>query len=181
VIERADQRQLVKQVGGVFKLCSLIQKRMRELVMGARPLVELDEEDRGDLLSIVLHEIQEGKVTAAEEDEVAVDFEFTRNEPAGLVDSIDLDELKSVVADEDIEIVLPGEEDQGEEEEETGHPEPHPTEAPAPAHDREHELGAEDESVATEPADDDLPAEAAGADDDDEDEDEEEEDEGDDE
>ena len=36
VLERADQRMLVKEVGGVFKLCAIIQKRMRELVMGAR-------------------------------------------------------------------------------------------------------------------------------------------------
>jgi DNA-directed RNA polymerase subunit omega len=172
---------LVQKVGGVFKLCSLIQKRMRELVMGARPLVELDEQDRGDMLSIVLHEIQEGKVSVAEEGEIGVDFEFTRPEERGLTDSIDLDELKGAVPDEDIDIVLPGEEDQEEEEEEGARPEPHPAEATAPVREHDLEVGAEDEALATDVVEEELPAEAgpvvAGADDDEDEEEKEDEDE----
>ena len=175
VYERADQRQLVQKVGGVFKLCSLIQKRMRELVMGARPLVELDEQDRGDLLSIVLHEIQEGKVSVAEEGEAAMDFQMGATDVRGLADSIDLDELKSVVSDEELDIVLPGEEDDDDQEEEGGHPEPHPAEAPVAVRDHELEAGSEDDTVAAESADEDVPVEAGSADDDDDDEEEEDE------
>ena len=50
---------LVNKVGGRFKLTSLIQKRMRELMMGARPLIE-----PGKLtpMEIVVKEIIDGKL-----------------------------------------------------------------------------------------------------------------------
>gem|GEM_PF-328110 len=172
MVERVDQRQLVKQVGGVFRLCSMIQKRMRELVMGARPLVELDEQDRGDLLSIVLHEIQEGKVSVAEEGEVSVDFHIGPSDVAGLADSIDLDELKSVVADDDLDIVLPGEDDD-EDEEESPQPQAH---APEPGVAREHveAVDVEEEHAAVEPVDAELPEDHADEDEDEEEDDEDE-------
>ena len=48
VLKEVDQWELVEKVGGVFRLCALIQKRMRELVMGARPLVEVPSDQRQD-------------------------------------------------------------------------------------------------------------------------------------
>mgnify|MGYP002622892559 CR=1 FL=1 len=50
---------LVNKVGGRFKLSSLIQKRMRELMMGARPLVE---PGKMTPMEIVVKEIIDGKL-----------------------------------------------------------------------------------------------------------------------
>jgi DNA-directed RNA polymerase subunit omega len=54
----------VNKVGGRFKLTALIQKRMLELMDGARPLV-----DRGNLtdLEVVIQEILQ--------DKIAIDYE----------------------------------------------------------------------------------------------------------
>ena len=113
VAEQVDQRKLVKQVGGVFHLCSLVQKRMRELVMGARPLVEVTAEERRDLLSIVLREIKEEKIGISEEGEVV-----TGPEPRlDLASTIDISDLSSIVSDEDLAVPLPGDEDEEEEDE----------------------------------------------------------------
>ena len=118
MLEQADQRELVKRVGGVFRLCSMIQKRMRELVMGARPLVEVELTERRDLLGIILREIEEGKVSIAEEGETSVDLPF--GEAGELTDSIDLDELRSVVSDEDLNILLPGDDDEKDDDDTAG-------------------------------------------------------------
>jgi len=40
MIEALKSEQIVHKVGGRFKLTALIQKRMLELMQGARPLVE---------------------------------------------------------------------------------------------------------------------------------------------
>ncbi len=40
MIEALKSEELVNKVGGKFKLTALIQKRMVELMQGARPLVE---------------------------------------------------------------------------------------------------------------------------------------------
>ena len=40
MIEALRSEEIVKKVGGRFKLTALIQKRMLELIQGARPLVE---------------------------------------------------------------------------------------------------------------------------------------------
>jgi DNA-directed RNA polymerase subunit omega len=52
---------LVNRVGGRFKLAALIQRRMRELMMGARPLVE---PGRMTPMEIVVKEIIDGKIEA---------------------------------------------------------------------------------------------------------------------
>ena len=110
MLELSDQRELVKKVGGIFKLCSMIQKRMRELVMGARPLVEVEFGERRDLLAIIIREIEEGKVAIAEEGEASMDLQL--GGAAELMGDIDLDELRSVVSDEDLNILLPGDDDE---------------------------------------------------------------------
>lgn len=57
---------IVKKVGGRFKLTALIQHRVRELMDGSRPLIE--RQGRSDL-EIAIEEISQGKITL-EMDEV---------------------------------------------------------------------------------------------------------------
>ncbi len=64
-----DSMDLISRVGGVFKLTSLIQKRMRELNAGDRPLVSLDTKD---VLRIVAEEIRQGKIVLLPQDEEEV-------------------------------------------------------------------------------------------------------------
>ena len=64
MIEALKSDEIVNKVGGRFKLTALIQKRMLELMDGARPLV-----DRGNLtdLEVVVQEILQ--------DKIAIDYE----------------------------------------------------------------------------------------------------------
>ena len=64
MIEALKSDEIVNKVGGRFKLTALIQKRMLELMDGARPLVE-----RGNMtdLEIVVQEILQ--------DKIAIDYE----------------------------------------------------------------------------------------------------------
>jgi DNA-directed RNA polymerase subunit omega len=60
MIEALKSDEIVNKIGGRFKLTALIQKRMMELMDGARPLVE-----RGGLtdLETVIQEIIQDKIT----------------------------------------------------------------------------------------------------------------------
>lgn len=60
MIEALKSDEIVHKCGGRFKLCSLIQRRLVQLMEGARPLVERD--GRSDL-EIVMQEILEEKIT----------------------------------------------------------------------------------------------------------------------
>lgn len=64
MIEALKSDEIVNKVGGRFKLTALIQKRMIELMDGARPLVE-----RGNMtdLEVVIQEILQ--------DKIAIDYE----------------------------------------------------------------------------------------------------------
>ena len=64
MIEALKSDEIVNKVGGRFKLTALIQKRMIELMDGARPLVE-----RGGMtdLEVVIQEILQ--------DKIAIDYE----------------------------------------------------------------------------------------------------------
>ena len=73
MIEALKSDEIVNKVGGRFKLTALIQKRMLELMDGARPLVE-----RGNMtdLEVVIQEILQ--------DKIAVDYEASGlDAPAG--------------------------------------------------------------------------------------------------
>ncbi|MCH2149820.1 MAG: DNA-directed RNA polymerase subunit omega, partial [Phycisphaerales bacterium] len=60
MLEALRSDEIVNKVGGRFKLCALIQRRMRELIIdGARPLVE--REGRTDL-ELVIEEIMQDKI-----------------------------------------------------------------------------------------------------------------------
>ena len=52
--EELKNEEIVRKVGGRFKLSTLIQKRMVQLNQGARPLVDSKLEDK---MAIVLQEI----------------------------------------------------------------------------------------------------------------------------
>lgn len=60
MIEALKSDAIVDKVGGRFKLCALIQRRLVQLMEGARPLVERD--GRTDL-EVVVDEIMQDKIT----------------------------------------------------------------------------------------------------------------------
>lgn len=60
MIEALKSEEIVDKVGGKFKLTALIQKRMVELLQGARPLVERTKGMTD--LELVIQEILEDKV-----------------------------------------------------------------------------------------------------------------------
>lgn len=61
MIEALKNIELVRKVGGRFKLTALIQKRLMELMQGGRPLIE-DAEGKSQL-EIVIEEIRRDKIT----------------------------------------------------------------------------------------------------------------------
>ncbi|MEM9415658.1 MAG: DNA-directed RNA polymerase subunit omega [Planctomycetota bacterium] len=60
MIEALKDDRIINELGGRFKFTSLVQHRMRELMEGARPLVERD--GRTDF-EIAVAEVVEGKIT----------------------------------------------------------------------------------------------------------------------
>jgi len=65
MIEALKSDEIVNKVGGRFKLTALIQKRMLELMDGARPLIE--RKDNMTDLEVVVQEILQ--------DKIAIDYE----------------------------------------------------------------------------------------------------------
>lgn len=59
MIEALKSEEIVEKMGGRFKLCALIQRRLVELMDGARPLI--DREGRSDL-ELVIEEILREKI-----------------------------------------------------------------------------------------------------------------------
>jgi len=76
MIEALKGEEIVDRIGGRFKLTALIQHRVRELMDGARPLVERN--GRNDL-EVAIAEIEEGKIALEFRDE---DAETTEEEVA---------------------------------------------------------------------------------------------------
>ncbi len=60
MIEALKGDEIVDKLGGRFKLTALVQGRWKELMDGARPLVE--RQGRNDL-EVAIAEILEGKIT----------------------------------------------------------------------------------------------------------------------
>lgn len=52
-------QKLVRQVGGSFRVTTLLQKRVRELVRGGKPLFETRERD---YIRIALEELERGLI-----------------------------------------------------------------------------------------------------------------------
>jgi DNA-directed RNA polymerase subunit omega len=59
MIEALKDEKIVNSIGGRFKLTSLIHHRVRELMEGARPLVE--RKGRSDI-EVAIVEVAEGKI-----------------------------------------------------------------------------------------------------------------------
>jgi DNA-directed RNA polymerase subunit omega len=59
MIETLKDEDIIRKIGGRFKLTALIQKRWRELMFGARPMVEPGTKTP---LEVVIQEIAEGKI-----------------------------------------------------------------------------------------------------------------------
>jgi DNA-directed RNA polymerase subunit omega len=72
MIEALKSDEIVAKCGGRFKLTALIQRRLVELMDGARPLVE--RAGRSDL-EIVIDEIMQDKITHSEPGESADEFD----------------------------------------------------------------------------------------------------------
>jgi len=64
MLEELKSEDIVKKVGGRFKLAALIQKRMLELLQGSRPLIENTE--GMTMMEIVVQEILQDKITIDE-------------------------------------------------------------------------------------------------------------------
>ncbi|MSR18954.1 MAG: DNA-directed RNA polymerase subunit omega [Phycisphaerales bacterium] len=60
MIEALKSDAIVEKLGGRFKLTALIQRRLGQLIEGARPLV--DRDGRSDL-EVVIDEIMQSKIT----------------------------------------------------------------------------------------------------------------------
>jgi DNA-directed RNA polymerase subunit omega len=71
MIEALKSDEIVEKVGGKFKLTALIQRRLEQLLEGARPLVARDGKTD---LEIVVEEIMQDKIT----------LEFIDQAPAGV-------------------------------------------------------------------------------------------------
>ncbi len=59
MIEAVKSDEIVHKLGGRFKLCALVQHRWREIIGGARPLVERNGRP---VLEVILDEILQGKI-----------------------------------------------------------------------------------------------------------------------
>lgn len=59
MLDALREDEIVRKVGGRFKLSTLIQKRLVALTAGARPLVHLDTENK---MEIVVQEILQDKI-----------------------------------------------------------------------------------------------------------------------
>ncbi|MHC4130745.1 MAG: DNA-directed RNA polymerase subunit omega [Planctomycetota bacterium] len=61
MIEELKNTNLVNKVGGRFRLTALVQKRLREILEGSRPLI--DDTEGMSQLEIVIQEILQDKIT----------------------------------------------------------------------------------------------------------------------
>lgn len=64
MLEELKSDEIVKKVGGRFKLAALIQKRMLELLQGSRPLI--DNTEGKTMMEIVVQEILQDKIAVDE-------------------------------------------------------------------------------------------------------------------
>lgn len=60
-----EMGRLIEKYGGEFRLAAICQKRLKELVRGARPLVDVPR-GRVDILNVVLRELEAGRIEPVE-------------------------------------------------------------------------------------------------------------------
>ena len=80
MIDALREEAIVNKVGGRFKLSTLIQKRLVALNAGARPLVDLDTNDK---LQIVIEEILQDKIYLDTSSNLRITGETPAEEPSG--------------------------------------------------------------------------------------------------
>jgi DNA-directed RNA polymerase subunit omega len=61
MINELKSDEIINKVGGRFKLTALVQKRLGEILQGARPLI--DDIEGMTMLEIVVQEILQDKIT----------------------------------------------------------------------------------------------------------------------
>ncbi len=83
MLEELKEEAIVNKVGGRFKLSTLIQKRLVQLNRGSRPLVDMNSDDR---MEIVIQEILQDKIFLTSNGEMKV-----VSETADFGDLLDLD------------------------------------------------------------------------------------------
>ena len=59
MIEILKSDEIVKKIGGKFRLAALIQRRAKELIEGSRPLVETEGKT---IVEVIVQEIMEDKI-----------------------------------------------------------------------------------------------------------------------
>ena len=59
MIEALKSEDLARKVGGTFRLTALVQRRLKELIEGSRPLVEAQGKT---LIEIAIQEVMEEKI-----------------------------------------------------------------------------------------------------------------------
>jgi DNA-directed RNA polymerase subunit omega len=87
MLEELKEEEIVNKVGGRFKLSTLIQKRLVALNAGSRQLVDLESDNK---LEIVVREIMEDKIYLDAEAKVQVAGE---EEGTGGPPELDLSDL----------------------------------------------------------------------------------------
>jgi DNA-directed RNA polymerase subunit omega len=83
MLEELKEELIVNKVGGRFKLSTLIQKRLVQLNRGGRPLVDMNSDDK---MEIVIQEILQDKIYLTTSGEMKM-----HGETADLGDLLDLD------------------------------------------------------------------------------------------
>jgi DNA-directed RNA polymerase subunit omega len=86
MIDELREEEIVNKVGGRFKLSTLIQKRLVAMNAGSRPLVDLDTDNK---LQIVIREIMEDKIYLDASQKVRI----TGQQAAGGPAELDLSDL----------------------------------------------------------------------------------------
>ena len=85
MLEELKEEFIVNKVGGRFKLSTLIQKRLVQINRGSRPLVEMNTDDK---MEVVIQEILQDKIFLTTSGELKV-----LSETADLGDLLDLDTI----------------------------------------------------------------------------------------
>ncbi len=83
MIEALKEEEIVNKVGGRFKLSTLIQKRLVALNSGARPLVDVNTNEK---MEVVVQEILQDKIFLDSSNEVRI-----TGEPADVGGPVDFD------------------------------------------------------------------------------------------
>ena len=86
MIEELREEEIVRKVGGRFKLSTLIQKRLVAINSGARPLVDLKTDNK---MEIVIQEILQDKIYLDTE----LNVQIAAAEQAAAVEELDFRNL----------------------------------------------------------------------------------------